>query len=216
MGRPSGVSTEVVPVRPPIPAPPPPLACPLAPDRYKVTFTATEETCEKLQLAQDLLRHSIPDGDPARIFARALDVLVEELVKAKFAVTRTTRTSPGQTDDSRHIPAEVKRAVFARDRGRCAFRAAEGRRCGERAFVEFHHLVPYAAGGAPMVENIELRCRAHNGYEAEVFYGPARRYLSAEAVKETATAYACVSGDAFRSGTTETSSRQSASPSGPG
>ena len=38
---------------------------PLAPDRYQITFTASAETREKLQLAQDLLRHTIPSGDTA-------------------------------------------------------------------------------------------------------------------------------------------------------
>jgi hypothetical protein len=156
--------------------PPPPLVRPLAPDRYQVTFTATGETRARLDLARDLLRHAVPSGDPAQIFARALDVLVEELVRVKFAATPQPRASRGQADGSRNIPAEVKRAVFIRDRGRCAFVGSHGRTCGERAFVEFHHVVPYAAGGRPTADNIQLRCRAHNGYEAAVFYGPARRY----------------------------------------
>ena len=37
--------------------------------------------------------------------------------------------------------------------------------------LEFHHLRPSAAGGLATVENIELRCRAHNQYEAELFFG---------------------------------------------
>ncbi|MGQ0568430.1 MAG: HNH endonuclease [Armatimonadota bacterium] len=41
----------------------------------------------------------------------------------------------------------------------------------ERGFLEFHHVVPYAAGGEPAVDNIQLRCRAHNGYEAELDFG---------------------------------------------
>jgi hypothetical protein len=170
---------------------------PLAPDRYQVTFTASGETREKLELAQDLLRHAIPSGDAAQIFARALDVLVEELVKQKYAATRQERVSRGQADESRHIPAEVKRAVFLRDRGRCAFVGTESRRCGERGFVEFHHVVPYAAGGRPTVDNIALRCRPHNTYEAELFYGPGKRYGGAGVVKETPAAFACVAADTF-------------------
>ena len=148
----------------------------LSPGRYRVTFTASTETCEKLQLAQDLLRHVIPSGDPAQIFERALDVLVEELLKEKYAATDRPRPSRGQAEDSRHIPAEVKRAVHLRDRGRCRYVGPDGHRCGERSFVEFHHVRPHATGGPPTVENIELRCRAHNNYEAEVFFGPARAY----------------------------------------
>jgi hypothetical protein len=155
--------------------PPPPLIVPLSPGRYQVTFTATAEARARLELAQDLLRHAVPSGDPALIFARALDVLLEELVKQKYAAVRVPRPSPGQACDSRHIPAEVKRTVFVRDRGRCAFLGPDGRACGERAFVEFHHVVPFGAGGPATERNIELRCRAHNSYEAAMFYGPPRR-----------------------------------------
>jgi 5-methylcytosine-specific restriction endonuclease McrA len=71
---------------------------------------------------------------------------------------------------SRHIPAEVKRAVWLRDFGRCAYASAEGHRCDERAFVEFHHLRPYAADGAATIDNIQLRCRRHNAYESRSFF----------------------------------------------
>jgi hypothetical protein len=156
----------------PFSSPPPPLVQPLSPDRYRVTFTASSETCERLEMARDLLRHAIPSGDPAQIVGRALQVLVEDLVRRKFAVGRRPRASQGQADESRNIPAEVQRAVFIRDHGRCAFVGTHGRRCGERAFVEFHHLIPYAAGCRTTVENLALRCHAHNAYDAEVFYGP--------------------------------------------
>jgi hypothetical protein len=65
----------------------------------------------------------------------------------------------------------VKRAVWLRDLGRCAFVAESGRRCHERAFVEFHHAKPYAVGGPATAENIELRCRRHNAYEARLYFG---------------------------------------------
>jgi len=37
--------------------------------------------------------------------------------------------------------------------------------------LEFHHVAPYAAGGAATADNIQLRCRAHNQYEARLFFG---------------------------------------------
>jgi hypothetical protein len=48
--------------------------------------------------------------------------------------------------------------------------AADGRRCNERAFVEFHHVRPWAAGGEASADNIQLRCRRHNDYEARTFF----------------------------------------------
>ena len=50
--------------------------------------------------------------------------------------------------------AAVKRAVWLRDGGRCAFVATDGHRCDARGFLEFHHLTPYAVGGKPTVDNI--------------------------------------------------------------
>jgi hypothetical protein len=162
--------------RAPMPTPPPPLVRPLAPARYQITFTASAETRETLELAQDLLRHAIPTGDPGQIFARALHVLVQDLLKQKFAITDRPGNGRARLNDSRHIPAEVKRAVYLRDRGRCVFVGASGRRCGERAFLEFdHHPVPFAAGGRSTLDNLELRCRAHNQYLADAFFGPSRQ-----------------------------------------
>jgi hypothetical protein len=170
---------------------------PLSPNRYQITFTASVTLCEKLELAQDLLRHTVPNGDPAQVFERALDVLVEELVRRKYAVTSRPHASRAQADDSRNIPAEVKRAVYIRDRGQCAYVSPAGRRCDERGFLEFHHLKPYGARGKPTVENISLRCRAHNQYEAEVFYGPGKAYGGDSVVKEPSVPYDCVRAATF-------------------
>ena len=137
----------------------------LSPDRYRIQMTLGGDTLEKLRLAKDLLRHAIPTGDDAAILDRALTVLLDDLLKKKFAATERPRPSPDAAPGSRHIPAAVRRAVFLRDRGRCAFAGTAGRRCGERAFLEFHHVRPHAEGGPATIENIELRCRRHNGCE---------------------------------------------------
>jgi hypothetical protein len=44
----------------------PPVVAPLAPARYKLQFTVSEETYQTLRRAQDLLRHAIPNGDRRR------------------------------------------------------------------------------------------------------------------------------------------------------
>lgn len=143
---------------------------PLAPERYKVQFTVGRDTYEKLRRAQDLLRHTIPNGDPAAIFDQALTLLLAQVERTKLAATRQPRAWRRTARDSRHIPAAVKRTVWIRDGGRCAF-VGTGGRCVETGFLEFHHVVPYAAGGQAVSENVELRCRAHNTYEAEQYFG---------------------------------------------
>ena len=143
---------------------------PTAPQQYKVQFTASRETYDKLRQAQDLLRHRIPDGDVALILDRALTVLLAELHRTKHAAVERPRPGSGRTKQGRHVPAEVKRAVWERDGGRCAFVGAAGR-CSERGFLEYHHVVPFADGGLTTVDNLELRCRAHNAYESARWFG---------------------------------------------
>jgi hypothetical protein len=148
-----------------------PLIGPLAPERFRVQFTVGKETHEKLRFAQDMLRREIPDGDPGAIFDRALTLLLDEVARTKMAATAAPGpdriTSPG----SRHIPAAVKRAVWFRDRGQCAFVSKQGRRCKERSFLELHHIQPFALGGEATAGNISLRCRGHNAHEAEMVFG---------------------------------------------
>jgi hypothetical protein len=138
---------------------------PLSPDRYKLQLTISGDTLERLRLAKDLLRHALPAGDDATVLDRALRALLEDLMKKKFAAADRPRAGRRTVYGSRHIPAEVKRAVFVRDCGRCAFVSTSGRRCGERAFVEFHHVQPWAEDGGATTKNIELRCQRHNGHE---------------------------------------------------
>jgi 5-methylcytosine-specific restriction endonuclease McrA len=144
---------------------------PLAPEYYKVQVTISREAHDKLRRAQDLLRHSIPNGDPAAILERALTVLVEDLERRKLAAVKHPRSTAVRKPGSRHVPAAVKREVWARDEGRCAFIGTAGR-CTERGFLEFHHVVPFADGGATDAANLQLRCRAHNAFEAEEWFGP--------------------------------------------
>ena len=148
------------------------LATPLSPRRYKLQVTIGQEARDQLSELQDLLSHQIPDGDPAAVVERALDALLTETKKKRAAVTDKPRAMRKKgSKRGRGIPAQVRREVFERDGGRCAFTDAEGRRCSSAWQVEFHHRVAYGQGGTHDVENIELRCRAHNQYEADLEYG---------------------------------------------
>jgi hypothetical protein len=200
VGAPTPVSAPTLPatsveaaiVAPPEPPPPfrPPPVVPTrrpivettSPERYRVQFTIGKESHDKLRRVQALLRREIPDGDPAAIFDRALSLLLEKVEKTKLAQTTKPRTPrpirPG-TDwqirtpvlAPRDIPRHVQRAAWGREGGQCGFVAPDGHRCTERTFLEFHHIRPFALGGLATVENISLRCRRHNQYEAELAFG---------------------------------------------
>ncbi|MEZ4225693.1 MAG: hypothetical protein R3B13_32375 [Polyangiaceae bacterium] len=76
-------------------------------------------------------------------------------------------------EESRHLPAELRRSVWERDGGRCAFVDVRGRRCRERSGLEFHHEIAFAKGGRHRSETVSLRCRAHNALAAEQDFGTA-------------------------------------------
>ena len=176
-------STEPAAVAGPSPAAfllaPRPIVQPTAPERYRVQFTIDQETHDDLRCLQALLRREIPDGDPAAIFKRAVRLLREKVESKKLGATTKPRRKavirPG-TDKprSREAPRAVKRVVWRQDAGQCAFVAPDGRRCSEKAFLEFHHVHAHALGGPPTVGNISLRCWRHNQYEAELIFGPRR------------------------------------------
>jgi hypothetical protein len=131
----------------------------------KATPKRNVERNDKFQTAlRPSLRERYSDRDDAMSKCRAAGV-------ASSQPTETTSSTSGTR--TRAIPAEVKRKVWQRDGGSCAYTNAKGRRCDQRRLIEYHHKVPYACGGEHLVENIELRCRAHNQLEAERDYGVA-------------------------------------------
>lgn len=74
-------------------------------------------------------------------------------------------------EGSRHVPAAVRREVWKRDGERCAHIGIDGRVCGSTHLVQFHHVVPFASGGAATAANISLRCFAHNQAAAVEDFG---------------------------------------------
>ena len=144
----------------------------VAPQKYRLHVTISRETRDRLRQVQALLSHQVPNVNEEIIFEQAVALLLEKLERQRLAATPRPRPQPAPptVSRSRHIPAAVKRDVWKRDEGRCAFVGHQGR-CAERHRLEFHHLKPFAAGGKNTSTNIELRCRAHNAYEAEVYFG---------------------------------------------
>src|SRR6185369_1981887 len=74
----------------------------------------------------------------------------------------------------RRYPADVARAVFLRDGKQCSYVSPDGRRCNARRCLELDHIDPYAVGGQCTIENLRLRCRAHNQRHARQYFGKSR------------------------------------------
>jgi 5-methylcytosine-specific restriction endonuclease McrA len=149
----------------------------LSPRRYKVEITIDQTTHDKLRMLEDLSANQVLSADPADIVSRALDLLLTYTLKKKAALTDKPRervaNDGGQQSvtRSRSIPAAIRRGVWQRDTGRCAFVDEQGRRCPATRAVEYHHIVPYGRGGQHELDNITLRCQAHNQFQADLDFG---------------------------------------------
>ena len=150
---------------------PRPTVAPLSPGRFGVQFTMSQRAHDQLRYAQALLGHALPSRDLAQVIERALDALVEKLEQQKLGRASRCRTGRHRAEDSRHIPAAVRRTVWERDGGRCTFVSDQGRRCEATSKLEFDHAQPFARGGQATPSQLRLRCRAHNQFEAERTYG---------------------------------------------
>ncbi len=91
--RPDAVKNETP--RPPVAPPPAPQVQPLAPERYKVTFTASTELRKKLERLQALM-----DGDLAEVIEAAVTEKIDRLEAKRYAVTKTPRRDLDETDTS--------------------------------------------------------------------------------------------------------------------
>jgi hypothetical protein len=80
--------------------------------------------------------------------------------------------SPHRRDGHREaIPAAVRRAVWARDGGRCSWPLDGGGCCGSTRRLELDHLVPWAEWGGATEANLRVVCAVHNRVAARVAFG---------------------------------------------
>jgi 5-methylcytosine-specific restriction endonuclease McrA len=167
------------------------------PQRYKVQFEASEEYVELVERAKALLSHKTPRADLSELHLRAMRTLESEhesqaKLEHESEVRHESEPKPESGYDfqpahepqperesspqhprqrGRHVPAAIRRAVFERDAGRCTYASDSGERCRETALLELHHTLAFARGGVHRLDNVTLRCRAHNTLAAELDFG---------------------------------------------
>jgi len=151
---------------------PPSKVTPLAPERFGFQTSIGQRVHDKLREAQELLSHQIGPNDLESLLERLLDLSLPQLRKAKHAATDTPRAQkPRSGRNPRYVPKAVKQQVWARDGGQCTFVSESGHRCEARTLIEYDHVDPVARGGCATVDNLRLRCQAHNQWEAERIFG---------------------------------------------
>jgi len=150
----------------PVPSSPAPARVrPIAAGRFAVQGTLGKRAADALRFAQDTTGR-----DLSSILEAALLLYEAHLRKRKCGATEQPRRQPSATNSARHVPARVRREVWRRDGGRCAFTSDDGHRCGSTWRLEFDHIVPVARGGASSVDNVR---RSHNAHAAERVFGVA-------------------------------------------
>ncbi len=169
----SASTPTTTPSTPPTPTAPRTRLAPLAPTRFDFRTTLDEQTLAELREAAELLSHVIPNGDLGLVLARLVREGLQQVRKQRRAETNKPRASRAESEGATpaHIPEHVIRAVYARDKGSCTFRAADGHVCGSRWRVEIDHVTPRSRGGQSTLDNLRLLCRAHNQHEAERVLG---------------------------------------------
>jgi 5-methylcytosine-specific restriction endonuclease McrA len=148
---------------------------PTSADTYSLRVTIDAACKAELDQLVELLSHKT-GGELAEVLREAIRCGIAQHGKRKGAVAperkraTSARSEPARADP-RFIPVEVRRAVWKRDGGCCAFVSPEGKRCGSRFRLEFGHVQPVALGGKPTIDNIRLECRPHNQSEAVRVFG---------------------------------------------
>ncbi|HSN15390.1 MAG TPA: HNH endonuclease [Anaeromyxobacteraceae bacterium] len=170
----------------PAAAPPPPAAParkpdgvePLTAELSRLHVTVSRRFLAKLDRARDALSHSHPGASAEAILEAGLDLLLARDAKRKGlvakprAAARAHTGSPAETkNESRRIPASVKRAVWIRDQGRCQYPLESGEICGSTHRLQFDHVHPRALGGPPTVDNVRITCALHNDLAARIVFG---------------------------------------------
>jgi hypothetical protein len=159
-------------------APARPMLMPVAADTYSLRVTLDASLKADLDELTALLSHKVPNGDLAAVLREAVRCALEKHGKRKGA-RAPARTRPPEEPDAAssntgmrpYIPAHLRRAVWKRDGGRCAWCTSDGRRCDSRWKLEIDHIVPVARGGTTTLSNLRLLCRTHNQLSADEVFG---------------------------------------------
>jgi len=145
----------------------------VAEGQWSLRVTIGRACKDDLETLAAFLSHKVRKGDLAAVLHEAIRCGIEKHGKRKGAVKPARKVAPKATLPGKPaaIPAELRRQVWERDGGRCAWTGPDGKRCNSRWQVEVDHVEAAARGGPATLANLRLACRAHNLLHAEEVYG---------------------------------------------
>ena len=118
-----------------------------------------------------MLSHKLPRKDLAAVLHEAIRCGIEKHGKRQGAVKPARKVKARPPKDPSFVSAELRRQIWERDQGRCAWVGPDGKRCDSRWQVEVDHVDPAARGGKATLDRLRLLCRGHNLLHAEDVYG---------------------------------------------
>ena len=134
----------------------------VAKDRTEIKIFVEDVTLGHLGKLKSLWSNATADASLSEVIKR----MASECVKREERPIRSSRAPALEP-----TKASISRDIRQRDEGKCTYIDKHGRRCGSEHFLEEDHILPKAIGGEYSVENIRLRCRAHNQRHAIDSFG---------------------------------------------
>ena len=143
----------------------------VAQDLWSLRATIDGACKDDLETLAMMLSHKFPRKDLAAVLHEAIRCGIEKHGKRRGAVRPARKVKARSPKDPSFASAELRRQVWERDQGRCAWVGPDGKRCHSRWQVEVDHVDPAARGGKATLDRLRLLCRGHNLLHAEEVYG---------------------------------------------
>ena len=134
---------------------------PLTAELRRLHLTVSKRLLAKLAAAKDALSHSHPGASEETVFEVGLDLINERQARRRGLLKNPRKKTTAHTDPTRpthdtaapakdpgrYVAADVRRAIWERDQGKCQWKLEGGGICGETRRVELDHIAPFAKGG---------------------------------------------------------------------
>ena len=99
-----------------------------------------------------------------------LDALGKEKMISPQKLIISARRERNKKIINRTIPSYLRKYVWERDKGQCAYVNHETkRRCSSRHLLQIDHIQPFSLNGETEPKNLRLLCAGHNRFRSEKF-----------------------------------------------